>query len=200
MAEVSFGTSESPKELLGRAIELGQKAIALDESEAVAHADLAFFYAHAGQFGSAVAHAERGLALDPNSSAVLIHSAAALAYSGKPEEAIPLLHKAIRLNPFALSVFFVTLSAAYRMVGRFAEAVEQAKKAVDRNPNDHSAYLALAAGCISAGREDEARAAAAEVLKINPTFSLEQFASGLPYRDKSFVDRSVDTLRKAGLK
>ena len=68
MADMWFGTSKSPKESLGRAIELGQKAIALDESEAMGHASLGYFYTFAGQFDKAVAHAERGLALDPNSS------------------------------------------------------------------------------------------------------------------------------------
>jgi tetratricopeptide (TPR) repeat protein len=200
MAELWVGTSKSPRESLGRAIELGQKAIALDESEAVGHAGLGFFYTFTRQFEKAVAHAERGLALDPNSFGVLQNSAAALAYSGRPEEAIPLLHKAIRLNPSASILFFYILSTAYRMVGRFDEAVEQAKKAVERDPMNQFPYLGLASACILAGREAEARAAAAEVLKINPTFSLDQFARTLPYRDRSFVDRTIDSLRKAGLK
>ena len=200
MADPWFGTSKSPMESLGRAIELGQKAISLDESEAMGHASLGFFYTYAGQFDKAVAHAERGLALDPNSSGILFNSGAALAHSGRPEEAIPLLHKAIRLNPFAPSLFFYTLSVAYRMVGRFDEAVEQAKKAVERDPKNQFTYLVLASACILAGREAEARAAAAEVLKINPTFSVEKFARRLPYRDKSFVDCTIDTWRKAGLK
>jgi adenylate cyclase len=200
MWEVWFGTSKSPKESLGRAIELGEKAIALDELEATAHAALGFFYAYAGQFDRAVAHAERGLALDPNSSAVLANSASALAYSGRPEEAIPLLQKAIRVNPFAGVLFFYALSVAYRMVGKFDEAVEQAKKAVERDPKNLFPYLALASACILAGREAEARAAAAEVLKINSAFSVEKHARTRPYRDRSFVDRTIESLRKAGLK
>ena len=200
MADRWFGTSKSPKEWLGQAIELGQKAISLDESEAMANASLGYFYTYAGQFDRAVAHAERGLALDPNSYGILYNSASAFAYSGRPEEAIPLLQKAIRLNPFAPAAFFYTLSVAYRMVDRFDEAVEQAKKAVERDPKNQFTYLGLASACILVGQEAEARTAAAEVLKINPTFSVEQFARTLPYRDRSFVDRTVDAWRKAGLK
>jgi adenylate cyclase len=200
MIELWFGTSKSPMESLGRAIELGQKAIALDESDAFAHASLGYFCTFARQFEKAVAHAEQGLALDPNSSAVLFTSGASLAHLGRPEEAIPLLQKAIRLNPFAPAAWFYSLSMTYRMVDRFDEAVEQAKKAVEREPKSQFAYLSLASVCILAGREAEARAAALEVLKINPTFSLEQFARTRPYRDRSFVDRTVDALRKAGLK
>jgi adenylate cyclase len=200
MADLWFGTSKSPMESLGRAIKLGEKAIALDESEAIGHSSLGYFYTFAGQFDKAVAHAEQGLALDPNSHPVLYQAASALAHSGRPEEAIPLLHKAIRLNPFPAGVFFYTLSMAYRMIGRFAEAAEQAKKAVEREPENQHIYLALASACFLAGREEEARAAATEVRKINPQFSLEQFAKTLPFRDRSFIDRTIEALRKAGLK
>ncbi len=195
-----LGTSKSPKESLGRAIELAEKAIALDESDALANASLGLYYTYAGEFDKAVAHAERGLALDPNSSAVLYNSASALAYSGRPEEAIPLFHKAIRLNPFATAPYLYALSVAYRMVGRLDEAVEQAQKAVQRDPKSQPSYLALCSACILAGREAEACAAAAEVLKINPRFSVERFAKTLPYKDRSFIDRTIDAVRKAGLR
>jgi tetratricopeptide (TPR) repeat protein len=138
--------------------------------------------------------------LDPNSYGVLYNSGSAFAHSGRPEDAIPLLHKGLRLNPFAPSYYFVVSSVAYRMVGRFDEAQEQAKRAVERNPKNLLAHLAHAAGSILTGREREARAAAAEVLKINPAFSVDQFGRGLPYKDKSFVDQSMDAWRKAGLK
>jgi len=200
MADIWFDTSKFPKESVRRAIELAEKAIALDESEAAGHADLGFLYAFIGQFDKAVAHAERALALDPNSFAILQNSAAALAYSGRPEEAIPLLHKAIRLNPSASILCFYFLSVAYSMLGRFDEAVEQAKKAVERESKNQFIYLALVSACIFAGREEEGRAAAAEVLRINPAFSVEQIRRILPYKDKSFVDRSNDAWRKAGLK
>ncbi len=200
MVDVWLGTSKSPMESLGRAIELGEKAVAVNESEATGHASLGYFYTYARQFEKAVAHAEQGLALDPNFSAVLFNSGAALAFSGRSEEAIPLLQKAIRLNPFAPAGWFDSLSTAYRMVNRFDEAVEQAKKAVEREPDNQYTFLTLISACILAGREKEAEAAAVEVLKINPTFSLEQYAGMLPFMDTSQIQRTVDALRKAGLK
>jgi adenylate cyclase len=200
MADLWLGTSKSPEGSVRRAIELGEKAVALDESDPLAHASLGFFYAYARQFDRAVAHAERGLALNPNLYAVLHDGAAVLTYSGRPEEAIPLIHKAIRLNPFGPALYFLTLSTAYHLAGQFDEAVEQAKKAVEREPRNQFPYLILASSCIFAGQEEEARAAAVEVLKINPTFSVEQFAKILPLKDTSQIHRMIEALHKAGLK
>jgi hypothetical protein len=50
------------------------------------------------------------------------------------------------------------------------------------------------------GREKEARAEAAEVIRINPKFSLDLFAKRQVYKDQSETDKLVNALRKAGLK
>jgi len=50
-----------------------------------------------------------------------------------------------------------------------------------------------------AGREEEARSEAAEVMRIDPQFSLERWAKMFPFR-QALVDQLVVTWRKAGLK
>jgi len=50
------------------------------------------------------------------------------------------------------------------------------------------------------GQEKEARAEAAEVLRINPKFSVEYLAKIIAYKDQSQNDKIVNALRKAGLK
>ena len=62
------------------------------------------------------------------------------------------------------------------------------------------AHLGLAATYIDLGREKEASAEAAEVLRINPKFLLDYYAKMLPYKDQSRLDRYIGALRKAGLK
>ena len=49
------------------------------------------------------------------------------------------------------------------------------------------------------GHEEEARAAVAEVLRINPKFSLDFLAKTTLVRDQSVVEKSIEALRKAGL-
>jgi hypothetical protein len=50
------------------------------------------------------------------------------------------------------------------------------------------------------GREKDARAEAAEVLRIDPKFSLDSLSKRLPYKDQSGTDKVANALRKAGLK
>ena len=198
--DVVLGTSKSPKESREKAIELGQKALTLDDTDAAVHSKVAYIFSMAGEFDKAVSHAERALALDPNSPEILLLSANSFNYSGRPEESIPLFEKGLRLDPFAMGAYFAVASGAYCTIGRYDEAVELARKAVKRDPKSHLTQIALAVTCILTGREEEARTAAAEVLKINPKFSLDQYAKALPYKDKSRIDRIIDSLRKAGLK
>jgi hypothetical protein len=49
-------------------------------------------------------------------------------------------------------------------------------------------------------REKEARTEAAEVLRINPKFSLDYFPKAFPYKDQSVTNNLINACRKAGLK
>jgi adenylate cyclase len=62
-----------------------------------------------------------------------------------------------------------------------------------------SAYRVLAATYAQLGRLEDARRAAAELLKLNPEFSIERYGSRAPYRDKALLARYVEGLRLAGL-
>jgi len=58
----------------------------------------------------------------------------------------------------------------------------------------------MAAAYMMMSREEEARAAAIEVMKINPKFSLEWYAKTIYFKNQTDIDKTIDALRKAGLK
>ncbi len=66
----------------------------------------------------AIAEGERALALNPGSAATLLNYASSLHIAGRPEEAIPLFQKAIRLTPFGPSSLYREYGHALRSVGR----------------------------------------------------------------------------------
>jgi TolB-like protein/Flp pilus assembly protein TadD len=198
--DVWLGTAQSPKESWERAIEITQKAIGLDPADDTLRSFLAYLYAMTRQWDKGFPEVEKALALQPNSPEALYNLGTFLFFASKPEEAIPIFKESIRLNPFAPAGHFRTLSGAYCQARRHEEAIEMAKVGVQRAPESFSSYLQLAAVLSVGGREEEARAAAAQVLKINPKFSVEQYAGALAFRDRSHLDYMVDALRRAGLK
>jgi adenylate cyclase len=92
------------------------------------------------------------------------------------------------------------LASSYVQLGRYEEAIKEYKKALHRAPDSAMPHVGLAATYSLMGREREAQDEAAEVLRIDPKFSLEHFAKSLLYKNQADLDRRIGALRKAGLK
>lgn len=198
--DVLYRSSKSPKESLVRSFELVQKAIDINDSLPITHRLLTNIYLLKRQYGNAIAEAERALALDPNSADNHAVLGRVLYYAGRPEEAIQLFKKAMRLNPMPESFYLYSLGMAYIMTGRYEEAVAACSKAIHTEPKNLFAHVVLAASYSLSGREEEARAEATEVLTIQPKFSLGYFAKTLSFKKQADLERFVNALRKAGLK
>ena len=198
---VLIGASESPRESLQRALELGKKAIALDDSNSGAHSNLTFTYAYLGEYDKAISEAEKAISLSPNSAGAYWALGAALLISGRPQEAIPLLQKSLRLSPIPVhSQVLGALANSYRQLGQYEEAVVLYKKMLYRYGPDHLlAHLDLAVAYALMNREKEARVEGAEVLRIDPKFSIERYVKPMPM-DQSKKDKYIELLRKTGLK
>ena len=75
------------------------------------------------------------------------------------------------------------------------------KKTIQSAPDNLPAHLGLAATYSMMDREKEARAEAAEVLRVYPKFSLDNWVSAMSfYRNQSVIHKVTGALRKAGLK
>jgi adenylate cyclase len=195
-----LGNTKSPRETIEKSMELAQKALAMDDSIAEAHSLLCALYIIKKGYDKAIAEGERAVALNPGGTSVLLNYARSLTVAGRPEEGIPLFQKAIRLNPFGPPTLYREFGHALRFAGRFEEAVSVYKKAIQLAPDNIYPHIFLAATYIQMGREKEARAEAAEALRIDPKFSVDQLAKVLSNKDQSVNDRTIDALRKAGLK
>ena len=88
----------------------------------------------------------------------------------------------------------------YYLAGRPEEAIAPLKQYLTHYPDILGAHLTLAAVYSELGKEAEARAEAAEVLRLNPKFSLEVHKERAPIKDPTVLERHLEALRKAGLK
>jgi Flp pilus assembly protein TadD len=91
------------------------------------------------------------------------------------------------------------LGFAYRVAGRYEEALAPLKRVLTLNPNFALAHVNLASCYAELDRLEEARAEVAEALRLNPNWSLKT-ARQVPYKDPAEVERFLAGLRKAGLK
>ncbi|UCB44392.1 MAG: tetratricopeptide repeat protein [Spirochaetota bacterium] len=199
--DIWLGSSESPVQSLMQATELTQKAIALDDSLSGAHATLAWILLNQRQYEMSISEAEKAITLDPNSSDAYTVLGTSLNYMGRHEEAIQMFKKAIRLNPIFPSIAaLLRLGVAYRDAGHYEKAIETCKQVLNLAPDSVFAHTCLASSYSLLGREDEARAEAAEVLRIDPMFSLDKAGKQLPYINQADRELVIDSLRKAGLK
>jgi adenylate cyclase len=198
--DVWFGGSKSPKESLLNAIKLLQKSIDMNKSFGHAYALLGHIYLLMRQYEKAILAGEKAVELAPNSNSCLNWLAMSLRFIGNSEEAIPLIQKAIRRSPFDQSFYLLQLGAAYVDVGHYEDAIKAIKKMLQYAPDSIFGYIVITVSYIFLNEEDKAREAAGEVLRINPNFSVERYAKTLPYKDKARIARSIEALRKAGLK
>ncbi|UCF02909.1 MAG: adenylate/guanylate cyclase domain-containing protein [Deltaproteobacteria bacterium] len=199
MMDVWLGTSKSPKQSIAGAIELVQKALLLDDTYADAHGTLGSLYTMTRQYDKAIAEAEQAVALNPNSAYAYAMLGKTLRFSGRWTEAVQAYKKAIRLNPIPTNNILFGLGISYAFTGQYEEAITWCEKAVRQQPDDIFAHYMLAVVYSFSGRDEEAQAEAAEVLRINPKFSVEKFAKRIKYKNQADKERIISALRQAGL-
>jgi adenylate cyclase len=199
LLDAAYGWTKSRAKSLEAANELAQKILSLDDSYPGAYVTLSSVHLQKGEVREAVALREKAVALSPNSANFRnLLGVALLFMGGRTEEAIKEFKMANRLDPFPPNHILHYTGVAYRVNGEYEKAIEFFKKATERNPDYWLSHFGLAACYGLLGREEEARAAAAEVLRIRPNFSIEKVYT--PYRDKADKVRTFEVLRKAGLK
>jgi adenylate cyclase len=196
--EVFQGTSLA-KDVIPKATELTQKALALNGSLADAHSLLGILYSWSGRYEEAIAEAERGVELDPNSGQAYFNLGVVLRWAGKPKEAIPVFQKALRLEPMAPDNYNRQLALSYFQTGDCKEAIAVCEKGLKHQPDHLVSRVIIAAVYGSCGREKEALKEGSEVLRINPKFTVESFMRNTPYKNPSDRDRVAQGLRQAGL-
>jgi adenylate cyclase len=145
-----------------------------------------------------MAEFERAVALNPNFFDYRF--ARALVCVGEPARAIEVLEANIRLDPFRPFFAFSSMGLAHYMLKHYGEAVHWLRECALRLPNQQSPHLMLAAAYAQSGQLEEARKEAAEVLRINPGFTIESYKRLLVvHKDPKDAEHRLDGLRKAGL-
>ena len=200
MLDVWLGTSKSAKQSIGKAIGTVKKAIVLDDTYAEAHGLLGFLYSIIKKYDQGIAQGEKAVALNPNSGYAHFILGKVLTFASRWEESIPHYKIAVRLDPIPSNNYLFSLGLSYGYTGQYDEAIKWSEKAIRQEPNSLLARLFMAQVYSWSGQDEKARLEAAEVLMINPKFSLKKWEKKLKYKNQENNERVINALRKAGLK
>ncbi|KRR04887.1 adenylate/guanylate cyclase domain-containing protein [Bradyrhizobium valentinum] len=173
-----------------------QIALALDDNDSDVHRILAAVNLTRDDHDKAAYHQERAIALNPNYDLVVVQQGEFLTWLGRPEEGIDWIRKAMRLNPYHPERFWNHLGRALYCAERFAEAAEAFAR-ITRPDHTHHAFLA--AIFAQMGNNVAAAAHAAEVVKLEPTFSVAAYLATQHYKQEADRRRHEAGLLKAGL-
>lgn len=150
-------------------------------------------------YDEAIRNADISVEMAPNSAITVAVSADILNKCGQPERAIERMRKAMRLCPVYPLWFLSILGQVLRVLERIDEAIGAYTEMIKRYPDSLEGQVGLAELLGRADRTVAAKAAAAEVIRINPDFSISEYVENLSYRDPAEVTRFEEGLRKAGL-
>ena len=126
-----------------RAEELARQALALNDRLSLAHGLLSRIHWQKQQPELALAAAQQAVAFAPNYAEAYIWRARALMAVDRPAEALRDVEHTMRLNPRYPFWYPDDLAQAYRLLGRYEEAIVAHQQVLLRNPKYQFAYVFL---------------------------------------------------------
>jgi adenylate cyclase len=191
--------ASDPAQALDEAERWARRALELNDQEPVSHMALGNVLLWRRDHEGALAQFQHMIDLDPNFAQGHTATGLALMYAGRAAEALEQIAMAMRLDPHYPPIVLHFLAQANFSLGKYETAAQHLVKRIARNPGTDSSRMLLAACYGHLGRLEDARMTWAELLKVNPDFSLMQRARVLPYKNAADFQRIADGLAKAGL-
>ena len=120
-------------------------------------------------------------------------------YSGQPLEAIPMIERAMRLDPAQSEQYLHFLGMAYLLASKYETAATHFRERIRLVPGTDFSRAPLASALGHLGEIDEARHIWRELEEINPNYSFSEHYGRLPFKKEEDVRRIAEGIAKAGL-
>ena len=192
----SRGFIEDPDWAWNQIGESLERARSLDEDDCEVHRLFADVHLIKREFDQALAHQERALSLNPNDPRMVSQHGEILTWMGRADEGVEWQEKTLRLDPVSEDRRRGNLAQALFVARRYQDAIDTYKRVVSLTMQRH-AYLAACHAYLD--HCEDAKAHAAEVLKLAPDFSVHGHLEKLPYMNQADLVHHREGLLKAGL-
>jgi len=190
---------------LERATEIAKRAVALDDSDSRAQAQMGFVLLYRRHYEQARQHIDKALALNPHHPDIVMVLSLYELWSGDPEAGVAKVKEAMRLDPFGR--YGGPLGIAHYSLRNYQDAVAALNTVRAKLPR----FIAWrAASYAQLGQDEQARSTAEEFVEIAsagmaacgaslPESWLDFLAQRTPYKRQEDLDHYLDGLREAGL-
>lgn len=192
---LEFGIG-SPADNLAKQMEAARNAVQLDPNDGETQLVLGHAFTYRGLPAQALEQFAKAEALAPNNADVLILIAWYLPPLNQPDRAVALVERALQLNPNYPNWYNQGLRFAYFFGAQFDKSLKYAKLVTDPFAADY-AYLAAAAA--ETGDVAGAKAAAAELVRLDPNWSVEKYLSDGGGYPEDVAILFLEGARKAGV-
>ena len=184
---------------LDHAQHLARHAVTLNESLALARLTLGYTSLFRREYSKAIAEAEQSLRLDPHYAWAYALLGDMRVSIGQPRKALPLIEKAIQLEPQSAAHFSASLGLAYHALHRYDDAFAAVKETLTLTPNFLSARIFLTVLYSETGQTKEAKRELHALRQLVPSLSADRLRQRFPYQDIAESDRIITALQSVGL-
>jgi TolB-like protein/class 3 adenylate cyclase len=142
---------------------------------------------------------QKAIALSPSNAGAYHMAGMFHGYAGDFRKAAAYEQQAQRLSPLSMNFSMVDEARARFHLGDFAAARDISERVLKSQGRWLTAQTTLIAALWNLGSTAEAQSIARDLLAQHPKFSVEHWASGLPYKHQEHLEALVGPLRLAGL-
>ena len=180
--------------------QFARKAIALDESDADAHAWLGWALFLSGDHEGARQEAEYARSISTNCAEALAVKGSALIFSGHREEGRQTTREFLAISPRdpTRPNRLAMIAGSHYFDRDYESAVQIARQVIRHHPKNVQAYRWLAASFGQLERQEEAKVALDNLQSIAPSFLDWFFATRIPSLRIEDYEHVLDGLRRAG--
>ncbi|OBY27380.1 adenylate/guanylate cyclase domain-containing protein [Leisingera sp. JC1] len=191
--------SSETSEDLRLAEDYSRRALALSPEAADCHQSAALLARIRKDVAGVMEATGRALEINPNYASAIFTRGDVKLFSGQPEESLPFIERAMRLDPAFSQQYLHFLGMAHLLLGHFETAELMFRERIMLASQSDVSRCMLAAALGHLGKHEEARSIWQELLQINPAYSLDEHLARLPLTQDCDMSPVRDGLAKAGL-
>jgi adenylate cyclase len=191
-------TGQASRRDLEEGLAEARQAIRLEPDLALGYQVLSYGLAAGGEYEAGMRAGERAVALNPSDPDSLMSLAKAQVRFGAHADAVANAERARRLHPMAPEYYPYVHGQALYAAGRQTEAEETLADCLLRNPRESNCLRIRAAVLARLGRLDDAREVMAQLVSLEPAFSLSAERTTRRFGDSPLMERYLLDLAAAG--